>query len=188
MDTLTTQELLAKLRLKSPETLRRWREAGLIDGPTIEPVSSGRGRIARWPAQVFAQAMDVREKLKSGMTLEQITAEKPTKRTSRRKYVYKEVSQKLDREGFLFRLRDLVTDSLRQFSRQNLGALGPELITDEDLTTAEAIERRGEHPVIVVSENSAVVLGVKDLAKWLDQKWPCDVLAVIPVDLKSLRQ
>lgn len=186
MDTLTTKDLLAKLRLKSPETLRRWREAGLIDSPTIEPLAEGRGRIARWPAQAFAQAMDVREKLKSGMTLEQVIAANKPK--SHRPYRAKEVFAKLDRQGVLFRFRDQVTSLLRQFSRQNLGALGSELIMYDHLTTAEAIEGQGQRPVLIVFENSAVVLTVKEVGKWLDQKWPVTVLAIIPVDLNSLRQ
>jgi hypothetical protein len=189
VDTLTTSQLLAKLNLKSPETLRRWREAGLIDGPTIEPVSSGRGRIAKWPANAFAQAIDVREKLKSGMTLEQIIAEKATKPATRRKYDYRTVSQKMDRDGFLLRLRDLVTSSLRQYSRQNLGALGSELVHEHHLKAAEAIERIGEHPVILVSDNTAVVRSVKDVGKCLEEsQWPFAILAIIPVDLAALRQ
>ena len=189
MDTLTTSQLLAKLNLKSPETLRRWREAGLIDGPTIETVSSGRGRIAKWPAQAFAQAIDVREKLKSGKTLEQIIAEKATQPTTRRKYVFKTVSQKLDREGFLLRLRDLVTSSLLHYSRRNFGTFGSELVRETHLKAAEAIERIGEHPVILVSENTAVVRSVKDVGEYLEKsQWPFAVLTIIPVDLAALRQ
>ncbi len=189
MDTLTTSQLLAKLNLKSPETLRRWREAGLIDGPTIETVSSGRGRIAKWPAQAFAQAIDVREKLKSGKTLEQIIAEKATQPTTRRKYVFKTVSQKLDREGFLLRLRDLVTSSLLQYSRKNFGTFGSELVNETHLKAAEAIERTGEHPVMLISENSAVVRSVKDVGQYLEKnQWPFAAITIIPVDLAALRQ
>jgi len=189
VDTLTTSQLLAKLNLKSPETLRRWREAGLIDGPTIEPVSSGRGRIAKWPARAFAQAIQVREKLKSGKTLEQIIAEKAAQPTTRRKYVFKSVSEKMDRDAFLMRLRDLVTSSLLQYSGRNFGTFGSELVNETHLKAAEAIERTGEHPVMLISENTAVVRSVKDVRQFLEEsQWPFAVLTIIPVDLAALRQ
>ncbi len=87
------------------------------------------------------------------------------------------------------RLRDLVTSSLLQYSRRNFGTFGSKLVRETHLKAAEAIERAGEHPVILVSENTAVVRSVKDVGEYLEKsQWPFAVLTIIPVDLAALRQ
>lgn len=89
----------------------------------------------------------------------------------------------------MLRLRDLVTSSLLQYSRKNFGTFGSELVHEHHLKAAEAIERIGEHPVILVSENTAVVRSVKDVGKFLEKsQWPFAVLTIIPVGLAAARR
>lgn len=182
METLTTAELLDRLGLKSPDTLRRWRTAGLIDQPTIERHPDGKGRIARWPIQVLAQAMDIREKLKSGQSLEKLSANR--NKPAKHRYSFKDDWGQREREMALFRLRDSVTRSLRRFSRQNLGAVGSELIGNVHLATAEEIARRGARPLLAISNDEVTVIPTDTLGEWLAERPLFEVLAILSIDLQ----
>ena len=180
METLSTADLLERLGLKSPDTLRRWRMAGLIDQPTIERHPDGKGRIARWPIQVLAQAMDIREKLKSGQSLEDLSAKR--KKPATRRYSFKDDWEQRERQMALFRLRDFVTRSLRRFSRQNLGAVGSELIEIDHLATAEGIALRGVRPLLAISNDGVSVVATDKLGEWLLER-RLEIFAILPIEL-----
>ncbi len=177
MDTLSTRQILEKLGLKSSETLRRWRAAGLIDAPVVVQRSEGRGRIAKWPLRVLAQCLAVRQKLQAGSTLEEIAA--PAKK---RRYRFADDWKQRERQLTLLRLRDAVLKSLRRLGRHCVSNLGPELITLDHLATAQELVWNGESPLLVLIENRAVLIAKSRLGELLDGHPQAELFAVVPID------
>lgn len=159
MHTLSTQELLDKLGLKSSRTLRHWRSLGLIRSPKIVAHPDGRGRTAQWPASVVAQCLAVREKLQRGESLEEI-ASKPN-----RAYRFGEDWERRARQLALLHLRDGVLKSLRRLGRELVSSLSPELITRSDLATALRLVSQGKTPVLVFLRDHAMVVAEDELGQ-----------------------
>lgn len=176
MDTLSTQELLDKLGLKSSRTLRHWRSLGLIGNPQIVPHPDGRGRIAKWPTSILTQCLAVREKLQAGSTLEEI-AKPPQKRP----YRFSDDWQRRERQLALLYLRDGVLKSLRRLGRGLVSHLGPELITKEHLAEAQDLVCNGENPFLVVFENRAVVIAEGQLSRVRVDHPQADLFVIVPI-------
>lgn len=153
MDSLTTQQLLDKLGLKSSRTLRHWRSLGLIGNPKIVSHPDGRGRIAQWPSSVLSQCLDLREKLQSGESLEEIAASK-----KKLGYQFKNDWERRGRHLALLHLRDGVLKSLRRLGRDLVSKLDPELITPEHLAEAQDLVCNGQVPLLVLFENGSAVI------------------------------
>lgn len=177
MDTLSTQQILEKLGLKSSETLRRWRAAGLIDAPAVVPHPDGRGRIAKWPVAILDQGMHVREKLKAGHSLEEIAAT-----VKKRKYRFRDDSEARERNLKLFRLREAATKSLRKFARNWLEVLDHQIISDDQFQEALKLAGEGLKPILVVTESGTMVMQDSGLRDSITRQPNSGILAVIQIN------
>lgn len=176
MDTLSTQELLDKLGLKSSRTLRHWRSLGLIGNPQIVPHPDGRGRIAKWPTYILAQCLALREKLQSGSSLEEIVAT-----PKKRRYVFADDQKLRERNLALFYLRDGVLKSLRRLGREHVSTLRPELITPDHLAEAQEFVCNGESPVLVLLANRALVIAESQLGQVCVDHPQVEPFVVVPI-------
>lgn len=177
MNTLSTQELLDKLGLKSSRTLRHWRSLGLIGNPQIVPHPDGRGRIAKWPTSILAQCLAVLEKLQSGSTLKEIAA--PAKN---RRYRFADDWQRRERQLALLHLRDGVLKSLRRLGRWLVSNLGPELITPDHLAEAQDFVCNGEIPFLVLFETHAVVIAESQISRVRVSHPQAELFVVVAID------
>ena len=177
MDTLSTQEMLEKLGLKSYETLRRWRAAGLIGDPQVVTHPNGRGRIAKWPQSILVQCLAIKERLLAGDRLDQLAPQ-----VKKRQYVFSDDMKQRDRKLALLRLRDGALKSLRRFGRYCISSLEVELITFDHLTEAQKLNENRECPLLVVTVSRAVVIAKRRISELLDGHPQLGICVVIPVD------
>ena len=176
MDGLTTQELLKQLGLKSPRTLRHWRELGLIPSPTVVPHPKGRGRIATWPPSVLDRCLEIREKLREGGTLEEIAAT-----VGKRKNRFKDDWAARNRRLELFRLREAAAKSLRKFARNCLERSDHEIVTEEQFAEVLKLAAEGQKPTLVVIESRSMVVPCSGLSDCISRLPDGSILAILPI-------
>jgi DNA-binding transcriptional MerR regulator len=180
MDDITTKDILRELRLSSPRTIRRWQELGLIPSPTVVQHPEKRGRMATWPAWVLDRCLKIRELTNDGKTLaevDQILG--PPVPPKRRRYLFKDAMKQRDRELALFRLRELVGQALRSFSRNNLVRSDPDLVSAEQYAFAEKLQSTGGDPVLVVTRDATNVLASASIGEQLEKHKGDGVVALI---------
>ena len=68
---VSSQEILEKTGLKSPRTLTRWHQRGVIPKPVIRTHPSGRGKMAFWPDWVLERCIRINELRKRGHTVDE---------------------------------------------------------------------------------------------------------------------
>lgn len=176
MDELTTQQILEKIGLKSARTLRRWSELGLIAGPVVKPHPGGRGRIAHWPASIINRCVEIREKIREGLTLEEIG-----KIPVRRQYRFQDDWDERNRRLELLRLRETVTKSLRRFCRNSLELLDHQLVSREQLLEARRLAAEGHEIYLVVQEAGSSVTTKANLNVSIASQSGENILAIIAI-------
>ena len=158
---LTGKEILKQTDIRSPRTLRRWAERGLLPKPQVKNVPSGRGRASFWPDWVLPRCQRIKQLLKAGKSLDEILEIlgndwKTERAKSRRRYRFAEVSADLDFEAAIRNLAELIGNKLVPF----LGGLGADVrravySLDTALFQKETIEnllglvRQGINPLLV---------------------------------------
>jgi hypothetical protein len=66
---ITSKQILKATRLKSPKTLTRWANAGIIPRPRIGTHPKGRGKIAYWPDWVLERCQQIVKLQRQGHSL-----------------------------------------------------------------------------------------------------------------------
>ncbi len=161
---LTGKEILKQTDIRSPRTLRRWAEMGLLPKPQVKNIPSGRGRTSFWPDWVLPRCQRIRQLLKAGRSLDEILEIlgndwKTERAKSHRRYRFAEVSKRMDFEAAVRNLADLIGHKVVPF----LGGLGADVRRvvaelDKVLFRKETAEdllghvRQGINPVLVYAD------------------------------------
>jgi hypothetical protein len=72
---ITSSELLKGAGIKTPKTLTRWHQQGIIPKPRIKTHPSGRGKVAYWPDWVLGKCKRIRQLQKAGYSLKMASEE-----------------------------------------------------------------------------------------------------------------
>ncbi len=185
MDAVTTRDILEKLNIKV-RTLRRWQELELIPAPTVQPHPEGRGRLATWPAWVMDRCLEIRKLTNEQKTLDEVAELLGKPEPPKRKYRFKEDSERRERQLSLFRARETIGKTLRKFARSTLEWSDLELLSQDNLDKAITLAEDGHMPLLFITQESAEVAPAFVASHYLTGRTDCSVVAVIPlIDLIS---
>ena len=180
MDAVTTHDIIEKLNIKV-RTLRRWQELELIPPPTVQPHPAGRGRLATWPAWVMDRCLEIRKLTNEQKTLDEVAELLGSPEPPKRKYRFKDVSERRERELSLFRARESVGKTLRKFARSTLEWPDFELLSQDLLEKALKLAKDGHMPLLFITQDSAEVAPAFLASHYLARRSDCAVIAVIPL-------
>ncbi len=179
MNAVTTREILEKLNIKV-RTLRRWQELELIPAPTVKPHPAGQGRLATWPAWVMDRCLAIRKLTNEQKTLDEVAEILGPPKPPRRRYRFKEVMERRERELKLFRASEVIGKTLRRFARSSLERADFELLSQDGLTKALELAENGHMPVLLVTEAGSEVVPAFLVGHYLVRQRDYNPIAIIP--------
>ena len=180
MDFVTSRDILEKLNVK-PRTLRRWQELDLIPAPTVVPHPEGRGRLATWPSWVMGRCLEIRRLTSEQKTLQEVAELLGSPKPPKRKYRFKEVSERRERELSLFRARECIGKTLRKFARDSLEWPDSDLLSQDQLDMAMSLAEAGHQPVLFVTREFCEVGPAFIASHYLTERPDRVLIAIIPL-------
>lgn len=166
---VTSRDIMEALKVKNVKTLTRWYQAGVIPEPSIERHPDGHGTMAYWPSWVLEHCRAVKQMTDEGKTINEIAgafgnnwlevaAKYPPQK---RRYKFKEVSEKMDREHLLMNICDEIYRKIAKhlviIRGQLLTTAYPPVTRNVVLQALDMIEQ-GHNPVLILTaEGTAVV-------------------------------
>ena len=149
-----------RLGIESSKTLTRWYQRGLIPKPELGTHPNGRGKMGYWEPWVLERCLRIRQLMAAGKELGEIADMlgsdwDAAAKVVRRKYVFADVSNKMDFQAGLESLRDLLWGLLNPFFRE-LGVaavksnhMNFKQLKTETLKQCVDLVRDGANPVVV---------------------------------------
>lgn len=163
---VTSREIMSELGIKNVKTLTRWHQRGVIPPPSVEKHPGGIGRIACWDDWVLHHCRTVKQLLADGQTLDDIVGVYGTDwdavgRRYRRRYIFADVSARMDFENQLEAMQEDIEKTLAErlgSLRERLTAVGLPPVTRDIAIRAVDLARAGFNPVLVVMPKQIVVV------------------------------
>jgi DNA-binding transcriptional MerR regulator len=156
---VTTVEILRRTGIKGSLTLRRWHQHGLIPKPEIRTHPNGRGKTSYWPDWMIDRCARIKRLTDNGCSLDEAKETLGTdwateEARSMRRYKFKEISEKLDRENGLNNLEDLVwhklASSLRSWRNERTMAKALHIVLRDHVDKVLEIVGEGHGPVLIL--------------------------------------
>ncbi len=197
---VTSRDIMEEVKIKNVKTLTRWYQAGVIPEPTIERHPNGHGTMAYWPSWVLEHCRAVKQMTDDGKTINEIAGaygndwlkiEAKYPPTKKRRYNFKEVSEKMDREHLLMDICDSIYKRIAKHLVSIRGHLEtttyPPVTRNVVLKVLDLVEH-GHNPVLILTaERTAAVPDFIVSLHLARNQESGDLLLVIPL-LPILKQ
>lgn len=169
MSDVASRDIMRAAGITSAATLTRWhKREGLIPQPEIRTHPDGRGKMAYWPEWVLQRCVRIKQLRKEGQSLAQIreflgcdwnAAAKLHARHARR-YVFSEVSRRMDESAALTNVRDVIANFISDWMNDLRAAVlktWVPMIAVNSIDKAIAMLEQGINPVFVVTRDKAIL-------------------------------
>ena len=190
---ISSTDLLKKAGIGSRRTLIRWHQQKLIPRPKVKRHPSGRGTVAYWPNWVVDHCLEIRERLKSGQSLDAIRQElgsdwKAIQRRWHEEPSIREMWLREQRETasqkFAIAVHATLNGLLLNIKREYKFLAGLALEQLEDMTFAERalkVLRNGTNPVLIFDGKKLSLIPDSDVPKLLSKRNSRRPLIVLPI-------
>ncbi|MEW4489467.1 MerR family transcriptional regulator [Thalassoglobus sp. JC818] len=166
MADVTSRDIMQAADISNVATLVRWHgKEGLIPPPDVRTHPNGRGKMAYWPEWVLERCLRIKQLRKEGRSLAEIRQLlgddwKKAEREHQRRYVFSEVSHRMDVRAAQSNLQQAVEQFLTTWIKERRAAnikSSVQTITVEVMQRAIELMEQGVNPVLIVTADNILV-------------------------------
>ena len=166
MADVTSRDIMQAAGISNVATLVRWHgKEGLIPPPDVRTHPNGRGKMAYWPEWVLERCLRIKQLRKEGKSLAEIRQLlgddwKKAEREHQRRYVFSEVSHRMDVRAAHTNLQQAVEQFLASWIKERRAALtrsSVQIVPIEAMQRAIELMEQVINPVLIVTADNILV-------------------------------